>query len=424
MNIIEILSYHEKLTDLIYFEFNIEDLERKNRFYSSVAVDDCRKIAYFKAGDVADAWDPENRRSNCIMTKAGKFFKHINPDATDSQIQKIVSKWYAIINCLDDNFKFELSEDVVKWYHDENYCGGGGSLGSSCMRYASCQDFISFYENYDVKILILKKDDKIKGRALVWNNVYFSDRGERLTFMDRVYVHNNNDVELFLDYAKNQDWIYKELQSMSEKARFENSRGSFIDTIHVEPISSVYVYDYQVPYFDTLSYADEDGHLCNIEKNEYRITLESTNGTVEGGFVCDVCRDTLHEEDIFSADHDDYMYCENCFNERYTYCADCGEIVNRDDTTYIENHGDICEGCRDHDYIQCHECNDYFYTDDVKETIDNGYLCDSCITQYYYEQCDDCGLYEKQKYCSTIKGENYCGNCADLIEDALYVAKI
>lgn len=40
------------------------------------------------------------------------------------------------------------------------------------------------------------------------------------------------------------------------------------------------------------------------------------------------------------------MYCERCFYDRYTYCADCGEVVAQDDAHYDE-YESYCDNCWD-----------------------------------------------------------------------------
>ena len=119
---------------------------------------------------------------------------------------------------------FELvdGEDIVYWYNGRNYSesGEGGSLYSSCMKMDKCEEYTNFYEvnKGKVSLLILKDDkdgedgeydNKIIGRALVWN----LDTPDRM-FMDRIYTFADSDVVRFKEYAKEKGWLYKSKQTM------------------------------------------------------------------------------------------------------------------------------------------------------------------------------------------------------------------
>lgn len=86
--------------------------------------------------------------------------------------------------------------------------------------------------------------------------------------------------------------------------------------------------------------------------------------------------------------------CEDCFDTEYTSCADCGEIVHKDDAYYVENHGWVCLDCRRYgDYYYCNHCGDLFMERDIcwdsdddpycRECCDNGWGDFSVISSYH-----------------------------------------
>ena len=79
-----------------------------------------------------------------------------------------------------------------------------------------CRTIFNIYiKNPDVcRLVILREDDKILGRALVWKLVSIrSGVGEKFEgveyFMDRQYTIKDSDVNKFRNFAKEQGWIYK-----------------------------------------------------------------------------------------------------------------------------------------------------------------------------------------------------------------------
>jgi len=315
----------------------------------------------------------------------------------------------------EDGWIFEVSDDICHYYCEDQYYDVSGSLGSSCMKYSGLQDCIKFYYNYNAKILVLKNSyDTIKGRAIVWENVYFKKLEKNLNFMDRVYTNDDNDVELFIDYARKNGWVWKNRQSMSEKSSFRHDGDLFFDTIEISPKDYFDIEDCRAPYMDTMTYADYNGCLSN-DDNIGHFVLEDTNGNVLGGTICSCCENSVNEDSVYFNDNGECL-CDECFHEHYFYCEDCEEVTDRESGTYIENHGMICEYCRDKNYTFCEECEEHFYTEDGSyETVDGEMICKHCA-ENKYKECEECGLYEKPRYMTEIEDGWYCNECAMEIE--------
>ena len=100
-------------------------------------------------------------------------------------------------------------------------------------------------------------------------------------------------------------------------------------------------------------------------------------------FYCDDCGEYYVGEGTYV--HDSRCYeicvCEDCRDEYYEYCAECGEYHPRDCMTYIESQGEyVCSDCCDYYYIYCEECGEYFRENNVREHKGKMY-CEDCLRE-------------------------------------------
>ena len=146
----------------------------------------------------------------------------------------------------DENFDSKLvllsGEDIRKYYNQENYLVGKGSLHDSCMRHSKCSGFLDIYtKNPEVcQMLVFKEEDKISMRALVWK----LSNGE--TYMDRVYAATYSDAKIFNDYAKKNNWWYFDSALLPS----DNSKVKDL-VVNLQNVN----FDYY-PYMDTFVYLD------------------------------------------------------------------------------------------------------------------------------------------------------------------------
>ncbi len=297
------------------------------------------------------------RAVRSLLTSAGSEF-------TDSQIEEFVNLYKATMDKVGGKFLlFEIVEGdrIPYWYDEDNYKGSGGTLGSSCMSDVPSSYFNIYEENPDVcKLIILKSeedDSKIVARALLW----------KLTngklFMDRIYTNNDSDVNLFREYAKENNISYKNLNNSSNYLTLVNPDGSEESNIGLTVQLEDTRHD-EYPYMDTLKwYNPATGILTSIENNSWYF-LEDTDG---GYLFCDRCNGSGE------------MECSNCDGEGETSCGECGgdgtiigpcsecdgsgEIYNDEDVTIdciecdgsgeIENECDECDGDGS---LECGEC--------------------------------------------------------------------
>lgn len=149
-----------------------------------------------------------------------------------------------------------------------------------------------------------------------------------------------------------------------------------------------------------------------------KIVYEPTN---DGEFYCQDCFEELFVtcsncgEIIRMDDANEYdgeYYCQDCWDEDFIYCELCGEYAPRDSAFYDENHSAYCcESCFDYHYRRCECCNEWFHEDDLRYVNgEDAYVCDDC----WYDNvstCEECGddLFTENGY-----WENdyfYCEGC-------------
>jgi len=180
-------------------------------------------------------------------------------------------------------FRIVEGEDIVKYYNVNMYesNGNGSSLYGSCMSYSKCSPYIGFYaKNKGVKLVILmseNEEDKIIGRALLWDIIEIDGEEVDRKFMDRIYVIKSQEMGKFKELARKNNWLYKKTQDMWSDTEIVDPKDSSTKhrTIVINNIESHNSY----PYMDTLKYYSiDDGFLSNSKNIEHNCILESTDG--------------------------------------------------------------------------------------------------------------------------------------------------
>lgn len=178
-----------------------------------------------------------------------------------SDIEKFVNAFTSNINFQKesfDNISIVSGEDIRKWYLFSNYYNDKGQLGASCMRYERCQKYLDIYvDNPDVcQLIILKQDDKLIGRALLWTDI------DGKKYMDRVYISKDSYVSIFNKYFKS----------------IKDSKFINYEDINIKIGNKDYDY---YPYLDSLRYLKYiDGYaiLSNKVPTTAYLRLDETDG--------------------------------------------------------------------------------------------------------------------------------------------------
>ena len=231
--------------------------------------------------------------------------------------------------------KFKLmdivdGDDIAKWYHRNNYVSGAGTLGDSCMSRHGSHIFELYTENPEkVNLVIMYENErkqKIKARALLWN----LSTPEGRKFMDRVYTNDYSDEQTFIDFAKENGWLYKSSQSMgadypiNDPANDSSARKIMISKLHNG--------DYEhYPYLDTMAFYNSDtGEISNTSSAiNAMYELTDTDGS---RYTCDG-----YEEEpnyVYSRYHGEDIYEDDA-----VHCVFGDDYVRRDEAIRVWNSG-------------------------------------------------------------------------------------
>lgn len=159
----------------------------------------------------------------------------------------------------------------------------------------------------------------------------------------------------------------------------------------------------------------EDKKICikcgGIIENEDFIEIEGQIYCSEdcanndGYFKCAGCGDWRHETDL-TVGIDEESYCEDCFNDRFIYCQRCGRMEYMEDSIYIDDNGSwyCSEDCAERaGYYRCADCGEW--TDETSYVENYGDVCYNCIDRGGYMCCDECNNYYLE--------DDFYGECED-----------
>jgi hypothetical protein len=321
------------------------------------------------AGNFDDGPDPYVKGRNQIAI--GRLVNKVFPGKyTSKQVEDFVNSFKAVVEKSGEHFELVSGDDIAFWYNSDNYKERSGTLGNSCM--AQKRNIFNIYvKNPDIcRLLILREDDKILGRALVWKfESIRSGIGEKFEgveyFMDRQYTIKDSDVNKFRNFSKEQGWIYKTNNNHHSFTNITyNGKEINVDMVlQVARFGGDYEYS-RYPYMDTFRrYDPRIGKLYNDDDQESDqegcYILEDTGGgytEVEGG-VWSEWHDRMIPEDeaVYSEAYSDHLLRDYAVRvdignsrRRGWYHQDDDDIVfdewideyiHVDDSVYSESYG-------------------------------------------------------------------------------------
>ncbi|MGL5690289.1 MAG: hypothetical protein ACRDD8_05640, partial [Bacteroidales bacterium] len=113
------------------------------------------------------------------------------------------------------------------------------------------------------------------------------------------------------------------------------------------------------------------------------------------------------EDSNYDSVNSDYV-CEDCFDDGFSYCEECGEIVNQYNQVWIKDtEVVVCEDCADKHYYECDDCGEWF--SEANTDSSGTVICESCFDNYTY--CEDC---EDIIHYDDLYSDNYgcyCESC-------------
>lgn len=228
------------------------------------------------------------------------FTKNIFNDflISNSDIEHFVNLYKSYFSSNEENLFVVEGENIKKFYLEENYNNENlnGTLWKSCMRYHNKNNYMNLYSsNIDsVKMLVLlDNNQKIKGRALLWQNCLDKDNSQ-YKVMDRIYTVYEHDVNLFKKWAIHNGYIHKyEQSSKSENLFLINGKVKKINlTIKIKNHTFK-----NYPYMDSFKWYSKEGFLSNSDYFNYNYILENGDGLLE-----EIDNDYIYDDD--SSDFD------------------------------------------------------------------------------------------------------------------------
>jgi hypothetical protein len=178
-----------------------------------------KKYEIIKSDESKDPFGLGIGRTNI---KVGRFIKKFLTKSafdefsiTDSDVEKFVNYYKSYFNLDQSKLKIVSGDDIKKYYLEANYFRPDGhkygTLWNSCMRQSERNKFMSLYAlNDKVKMLVLlEDDDKVRSRALLWDEVKEFNTDKKYKFMDRIYTCYDHDVAFFKNWAKENDYLTK-----------------------------------------------------------------------------------------------------------------------------------------------------------------------------------------------------------------------
>lgn len=277
-----------------------------------------------------------------------KIFREvIKSEISDSTLEKFINHYKSLHDFEKDassRIQLVSGEDIRKWYLADNYSEIKGQLGSSCMRYESCQKYLDIYvENPEVcQLLILwanEQKTKISARALVWKLT----NGK--TVMDRIYSVADYEQNLFKDWAKQQGWTHVSQLTGQNTIQLQKS-----------------TFDYY-PYMDNFCYLNIDSKILTNSgslSDSGWFQLQNTDGSYSSD-----------DNTVWSEYHGEYLDRDNA-----VYCDDVDSYVHVDDAIYLEYCDKWVSPNADVSYSNYH--GESYYTDD---TVYSEVLQDSLYNQ-------------------------------------------
>jgi hypothetical protein len=308
-NILEIFSDKSEVArTLLYKRLNKDILVDEHINFICISKNDPTKISYLSQdrieniakSETDDYWTTSKR----FACKPGGFVGKILKDISPKEVENFASLYKTFASKKDVEFKIVSGDDILKYYHHENYFNQRGSLGNSCMKSNSCQEYFDIYtKNPMISMLVmLAPNEKLLGRALLWQ---IGDE----KIMDRIYtIQDDTHLHHMTKWATDNGYIYKAYQKWQTCQTFSDGKNEFERKLSIKIDS--WNHD-SYPYLDSFKWLDvKTGILTNFKPENFTLyddnsddfrTLTSSCGDYERGdylAFCEIDREYSHRGDI------------------------------------------------------------------------------------------------------------------------------
>lgn len=126
--------------------------------------------------------------------------------------------------------------------------------------------------------------------------------------------------------------------------------------------------------------------------------------------ICQDCGRIIEENETCLYYRDEPL-CEECYEDNYCICDECGEIILVSDSQY-KNDWVYCEECFNNNFSKCDRCGEYEPVDDMHDISNGQVVCDYCYREYYVT-CNSCGdiIDIDDSVYDDYEQEYYCRDC-------------
>lgn len=134
------------------------------------------------------------------------------------------------------------------------------------------------------------------------------------------------------------------------------------------------------------------------------------NGIEETLAVCSYCDEEIRGQVYFT--RSDEPICEQCFDENFQECANCGNCYDKDDMTQNEDGTYYCDDCYNEIYTTCYDCDCELERERAYVDDNGNDYCEECYCERY-THCQECGDEILQDEAFIYNDEYYCESCYD-----------
>jgi hypothetical protein len=332
---------------LLKSRHNNDDLVDGFVNYISTSKKDPNMISYLSperkemVGD--EIWTSPKR----FIAKPGSFVKKVFKNVSDKEIENFSNLYRNCQNKETMNFRIVSGSEIRKWYSEDYHQSNTSSLGSSCMRYDSCQNYMDLYcrnESAVEMLILVDGHNKLMGRALLWNT--------EPKVMDRIYTVNDERLVFhFKKWANENGYLYKTEQKWNNTLYFNSGEE---DKKYLELSVKLESCDFEYyPYLDTFKFLDmKTATLYNYQPDCRFVTLSCGNGDSENS-------DFLKLDDLTKLFH----YSSEIFRVEYL------NLSTHESKVYYSNVND-CYILKT-DSLWSNELNDYIFRDPNMNNSEN-----------------------------------------------------
>lgn len=343
-------------------EKRVFDIVKANRdnSYASFSLDRKRCVSYSNPG----IYKYDYRRR--VVTKINRWLRRLvdthSIPFNDITLERLGARVLSHLRTQQD-FEVVSGSDLMAVYDQ-------GFAYSACMSGTHAREYREIYEDNPNTVKMLKYDDgEQRGRALLW---FLPDA----TLLDRIYPNSGDHVQAMRDWALECGYWVRSHQGCPDEdyVAFCNKdnkrRHDFTVTLDWN--------NFKLPYVDSFHWAeciDEDDAQIVLSTSDSvgNTRLDSTEGGWSDSYdCCEGCGYTLPRS--YRTDEDGCLWCEDCFDDRFTYCEDVERYVVREVATYVEDGYYVLN-----DYFTCRKC-DLCFDSNIHHSHDIN-LCDECESQ-------------------------------------------